>query len=226
MKHFGKVIFVLLFGILLLSAPNTGSASISLEFNPMSQSVNPGNTASVDIMVTNPNTLVGAFDFWVNYDSSIISLNSVAWGTSLGSLDTDPMSPTNNADYFVDNSQTPGSIKLVNLWADWDGISALNQSSGSFSLLTLNFDAIAIGTSVLWLTDAYELNANGPDIYGNYFVRNSFLSNDQMNYISIADNIGNGSITVASATNVPEPGTALLLGLGLAALASLKKRVS
>jgi len=221
LKHFGNVIFVLLVGFLLISVPNTGSASISLEFNPMSQTATLGSMASVDIMVTNPDTLVGAFDFWVNYDSSIISLNSIVWGTGLGTL-----VPGTDADYFVDNSHVPGSIKLVNLWAEWDGSSALNQNSGGFSLLTMNFDTLAIGTSALWFTDAFELDANGLNLLADDLVRNSFLSDVNYDYIAIADSIGQGSITVTSPTNVPEPGTSLLLALGLAGLASLKKRNS
>lgn len=217
LKHLGKVAFILLIGFLLLSAPNTSSATISLEFNPSGQTVGLGSPASVDIMVMTPDMLLGAFDFWVNYDSSIISLSSVNWGTGLGTL----VSGT-DADYSVDDSQTPGSIKLVNLWATWNGTSALDQDPNGFSLLTLNFDSIGIGTSDLWFSDIYEVE--DPSYYLSD-ARADYANGEFGDYINL-ENVTRGGITVEGATSVPEPGTALLLGLGLAALASLKKRIS
>ncbi|MCK9417840.1 MAG: PEP-CTERM sorting domain-containing protein [Nitrospirae bacterium] len=210
-KHFGKIIFVLLFGFLLLSLPNTGSATISLEFDPMNQSVYEGNTASVGVWVMNPDTLVSGFDISVKFDSSIISLNSIDWGTSLGILDAD------NSGYDVYDSY------LINIWKDWDGITSFTQDTNGFSLFTMNFDTVGIGTSDLLFTDLFEYDANEPALYGD-LVRNFFLSDTTFEYIPITNNIETGSITVASATTVPEPGTALLLGLGLAGLASLKKK--
>ena len=157
LKHFWKMIFLLLLGVLLLSAPNTGSASISLEFNPMSQSANLGSTASVDIWVTNLGSAkVELVDFYVNYDPSIIEFNSIAWGTHLGTL-----VPGVNAvpDYSPD---FPGT---VGVWAQYDGTSILDQDGSDFLLATMDFSTIAVGTSDLWFTDAFGNNANADDCF-------------------------------------------------------------
>jgi len=219
LKHFGKVVFILFLGVFLLGVPNTGSASISLasislEFQPLDQTVNQGATASVGIWVTDPgDTKVAAFDFWVNYDSSIITLNNINWGTNLGVLDTAEGSSTQNAGYQNDEPY------LVGLWAEG---SPTDQNGSGFLLATINFNTVGVGTSALWFTDAFETDANDIDD----LPRDYFLSDENFEYISVNNPIETGKITVAKATSVPEPGTVLLLGLGLAALASLKKRTS
>lgn len=211
MKHLGKIIVILFFGIILLGAPNTGSASISLEFNPMNQSVDLGNIASVDFVVTGADsTPIGAIDFWVNYDPSIVLFNSIVWGT-LGA-------PTDFTDINTDD------VSITGISAGWLPPSSSNPST--FTLLTMNFDTVGVGTSDLWLTDAFGDAANGLAIDGSGIVHDSFFfgDSDQANNI-VLDDIQPGTITVNS-SQVPEPGTAMLLGFGLIALASLKKRIS
>jgi hypothetical protein len=219
-KYLKIIIIALVFGFLSLGGPNTGSAAISLQFDPMNQSVNLGNQASVNFLLTGAgSTDIGAIDFWVNYDPSVVLFNSIVWGTTLGN-------PTSFTDINTDDLLNPGSVDQIGISAGWDPAQLPN--SDSFSLFTMIFDTVGVGTTGLSLTDAFSQDANATDLFspGNQ-VRDSFLfsDSDQNFNIVLADDIQPGSITVSS-TKVPEPGTALLLGLGLAALASMKKKTS
>ncbi len=68
-------IFVVVSQMSLLSKP---AAAVSLEFAPASQTVNIGNQVTVDVFASNPgDNLIGAYDFSVNYEFSVLTLNQV-----------------------------------------------------------------------------------------------------------------------------------------------------
>ncbi len=216
LKHIRIVVIVLVLGFLILGVPTIGSALVSLQFDPINPSGNNGDQINVNFLLTGAgSTPVGAIDFWVNYDPSIVLFNGIVWGTTLG----DPAF----AEIIIDDLSSAGPIDQIGISAGWDP--AVTTGSDSFSLFTMIFDTKGVGTSALSLTDAYGIDANA--IVGDEIVHDSFLFSDSDQFINIAlADIQPGSITVKSGTQVPEPGTALLLGLGLAALASLKKRNS
>lgn len=49
------------------------------------QTIGFGEQATVDVMVTDPaGNLIGAYDFYVNYDPAVISFSGLTFGTGLG----------------------------------------------------------------------------------------------------------------------------------------------
>lgn len=220
LKHFGKVAVVLFFGFLLFSMPSTGSAIPSVAFQPMDQTVNLGDSASVEVWVMSPDdyTEIQFVDIWVMYDASIITFNTLAFGNP----DALEYSDTTGS---PEESEPSSNIWMMHLDADTGESANLDADYDSFLLATLNFNAVGSGTSALSFADAFGMGANDEcaDAECDGFIRDWFLADGQ--YFIPLGQVNPGSITVAGATSVPEPGTALLLGLGLAALASLKKKI-
>jgi hypothetical protein len=80
LNYLGIIVLVAYFVV----APKS-VAAISLEFVPVSQSVGLGSQATVDVIVADPGgALVGAYDFLVNYEPDVLTLNSVVFGAALG----------------------------------------------------------------------------------------------------------------------------------------------
>lgn len=186
-----------LYGILTLAPAGTVFAA-SLQFLPSAQTVDLGTLAHVDVVVEQTTgTLVGAFDFFVIYDSSILSLSSVVFGSGLGNPDPSAFETLQD---FVD---TPGSLNVFGLSLLSD-IGSL-QTGSDVTLLSLTFGTILAGTSSLGLSG----NIGGAG--------GSFLGDDSGGLIDLVD-VGTGSVTVRQPTAVPEPSSLALLGAGIAAL--------
>ena len=183
--------------------PGLGLANqVQLNFIPDSQSVLVGTTMQVAVGISLLNIgeppSLGAYDLNVLFDPSLFGFSSVIFG--------DPVLGDQLDLFGLGNLQsaTPGtgSVNLFELSfdspADLDAFQA-----GDFTLFTLTFSALAAGTSPLSLSVNALSDASGGPI--------TFTATD-------------ASATAVGVTDTPEPSSVVLLGLGFAALALLRRR--
>jgi len=197
--------------LLLLANP---ASAVIISFSPSSSTVNVGDIFDVDVVISDlfaadgSREVVSAFDLDVLYDSAVLNATGVAFGPLLG----DPA--------FVEATTFSSlSVGLVDLFE----LSFLCVDAGvtdpfcdfgpflsdiqpiSFTLATLSFEALAVGSSLL--TFDQLVGSGGTDLSGK----------DLFSVLTL-DTIGQSTITV-NAVVVPEPATMFLLVIGLLGLA-------
>ncbi len=184
---------------LLLVASQSVFATVILSFTPNTQTVLLSGQASVNIVATNlQNEYIGAFDFDVSWDNSILSLASASFGNALGGGSLSLQSESTN------NSLGTSSLAESSLLSS---LTSLQTGTTNIILATLVFDALNVGQSVLSLT-------------GN-IAGGGFLGNENGNLLAASANTG--LINVVS-TSIPEPETLFLVGVGFLALFGLRRR--
>jgi hypothetical protein len=184
--------------IVALGLPSRGAAQISLTLEPSPQSISVGDSASMDLVVSGLGNLsapsLGGFDFDLTYDSTIISANSLTFGSFLdlgiGSLQ------------FSDLA-TAGAIHLDEV--SFESSTDLNNTQpDSFTLATLGFTGLAAGISAIDFSFAS-------------------LSDEQAQSLTAFSTTG-GTIEVTRLTGIPDLGsTASLLLLGIVSLWGLQR---
>jgi hypothetical protein len=172
-----------LISIILISSSPLWAESLTVE--PLSQNVLLGDTVSVDIDVSGATDLYG-WQFSLGYDGTILSLLSVSAGSLLGT--------GGSTFWYAPDTSTSGEIisGTETLLGSVPGV------DGSGTLLSLNFNTIAVGTSPVNI----YVNDADPGLPTE-------MLNSSGNPISFSST--NGGITVV----VPEPISATLFLLSL-----------
>jgi len=193
--------------VLLLIQAAALADPIPIDFNPTDQTVEFGDQVSVDVVVTPGLTdIIAEFDMIVNWDAGLMSLADVVFGPALGDS------------LFFEAFTTAidlggGMLNAAELSLLPELLLAGLQGGSPFTLFSLTFDTIGVGTSSLDLTG------------------NIFLQVDPFNFIGDAGGLplealaGTGSITIEEApVTVPEPSTWMLMLIGLAALTLSRRK--
>jgi len=187
--------------VAMWAAPGlTPALAASLSFTPTSQSVGIGQPVTVQITVDGLGAgmapSVGAFDLDVTFDPAVLLPTAVDFGLLLGDPDA--------LEALTSSSLSSGLIDLaeVSLLAPSD-LDALQPSS--FTLATLSFISLAVGTSPLAFTQA--------------FVDDAFAAR-------IALDVTGGTVDVAAPPGgaVPMPASLVLLGAAMAAWLVVTRR--
>jgi hypothetical protein len=172
--------------------PTFVRADISIMIVPASQQVGLGESVTVDLILSGLTDYdapsLGVFDLDLAFDPTILSFDSVVFGDPLLG---DQLDLSGFGSIIMFNDATPGVLNLFELSLDPASILDTMQA-GSFTLLSLTFNPLGLGTSMLGLS----LNALG-DSLGN----------------SLTANLGGASIAV-----VPAPAAVVLGGTGLLCL--------
>jgi hypothetical protein len=188
--------FILLTGFIALVWYSTARA-VSLEIVPASQTILIGTSTTVDLVIAGlghgiPPAL-STFDLNVRFDPAILRLPTTD-ANGDGVIDSVDIDPTNQLDVLglggnimMAGLTGAGTLHLFDLSFDLPGDLTTRQA-GSFALATLTFESLAGGTSGLSL----NINALG-DAEGNPLT---------------------ATVSGASVTATPEPGTWLLLASG------------
>lgn len=185
------------------------AAPIPIEFVPQDQTVELGNQVSVDVVVT-PGldflglpVLVTEFDMIVNWDLSLLSLAEISFGGGLGG----PLFSFQSAVAGF-GSMNAAELSLLFFPSDFLGL----QDGSAFTLFSLTFNTIGVGTSTLGL----EGNISGQlplfDFIGGFFGA------------PLEAAPGTGTIDIIDRVAVPEPATLLLFMAGLLALGATRRR--
>lgn len=180
--------FAGLAGIALAAAlACSGASAQSLSLVPSANPVAPGNAVSLSVMVSGVADLY-AWQFSLGFDPAVLQATGNAAGSFLSGGGSTIFIPGT-----IDNTLGRVSFATETL------VGAVPGVSGGGMLLSIGFNALAVGTSALTIDAADTL------------LLNSALD-------AIQAQLQSSSVSV-----VPEPSAALLLALGIAALA-LRRR--
>lgn len=172
---------------IFLSAGLAFSDTITLGIVPSAQTVLVGSSASVDINIVGLGDMVpdslGAFDLDLIFDPAILAFNNATFGDPVLGDQLDLFGFGSIVDVIFGS----GTVNLFELSLDLPSDLETMQA-GAFTLATVEFDAIGLGTSPLNVS----VNALG-DAWGDPLV---------------------SAIVDGNISSVPEPSSIILFGTG------------
>jgi hypothetical protein len=165
-----------------------GALAVPIEILPSDQEVELGSQVSVDIVIDpRGDAFIGAYDFIVNFDDTLLSFASAIFGGALGGDSFDSFAGV------IDFGAGQVNLSEFSFLFDLSGL----QDRQPFILATVLFDTLDIGTSDLYLSD--------------------IILGDDFGFPLSAQPVGGRITIIEPPVSVPEPATWLLLisGLGL-----------
>jgi hypothetical protein len=190
------ILGVLLLLSVMVRLPSASATTIGFS-NGGTINATVGGTYSVDVVISGmpSGQVVSAFDLDVLFNKNILSVNSVVFSPWLGSLDPLLFEVLTNA---ILTKSGVANFASVSMLSDLELKTLQSSLNGTVTLATLNFGAIATGSSTLtfdWYPTKDVKGVDAKVIYG-----------------------------YGADPAVPEPGTILLLGSGVAYLFRLRRR--
>jgi hypothetical protein len=189
-------------GAALLSVTCAQAWATTVTVNATPAPVAPGSSVSVAVNVADVANLAG-YGFSLTYNASLLHFTGFTGGAFLGS------GGANTDQGVVDVNDAAGMIGYAY------GVTDVGGVSGAGTLGWFNFEALAAGTSVINLADVLLVSSiNDADGFG----------------LTIPTTVTNGSVTVQApvtpppAGDVPEPASWMLMGVGLVAAGTLRRR--
>lgn len=187
--------------LLLLASSALAASASTITFSPTSQTINLGASTTVDVLISglSANQALGAFDLFVDSNSSIISATNVSFFSNLGNPNNEITGST------LSTGSTEGAETSLESTATLLGL----QGSQPFSLFEVTYTGVGVGTSLLTLASSPEYLADGAGA------------------ILAAPTVVNGSITVlgkGGMSTTPEPSSLALLASGGGVIAAMLKR--
>lgn len=179
---------------LVLVAVTPGQAAL-VTLSPTALTVSAGDTFAVDLQISNlgAGNAVGAYDIDIGFDPNLMSLAGVFFGNGLDVLGLGSLQFSTSG---------VGQLNLFELSLD-TAVDLIALQPGTFVLATLNFFAVAPGTSAITLS----LNALGD------------ANGDPLPASLVA-----GSVTIAANASVPEPESYALVAVALLIVAGIQRR--
>jgi hypothetical protein len=166
-----KSISMLSAALLLAVGIVPAADAFTLTLVPQSPSVTLGQVAWVDVIASDladgAAPSLGAFDLNVSFDSSLLSVSGVSFGSGLDVL--------GNGSLQDFDASSPGVINAFEV--AFDTTANLNQfQPGAFTLFSIGFDTLAAGTSPLTFTVNSLSSAEGTELVPDFLNDNSSLS--------------------------------------------------
>lgn len=197
----------------LLAATASQAALVSI--SPSDSSKVQGDTFSLDVNISGlGNELVSVVDLNIYFNPAVLKGLSISFGPGLGGPWTDLSEILGSSfDVFAySNLYDP-----PNTLAEGDAALAEVQTDGSFTLMTLEFEAIGEGVSQV----SFGNGANERDVVG----RDAEFLRNQYSGACVAVNSPNGGTNTCDIT-VPEPATYGLVGMALLAAGFARRRAA
>jgi hypothetical protein len=185
---FGLKSLVLLLAIVICNSRASAVPTVSLQ--PSTTTPTVGGSFNVLVNISAVTDLYG-YQFDIQYNPSILSAASVTEG---------PFLAAGGATFFI-----PGAINNIGGTITFTSdvlISALAGVAGSGSLATLNFSALAKGTSALVLSNVELLDSNLDDI--------AFVTSG-------------ANVNPVSGNTIPEANSGVLVSFGILGMVILRK---
>jgi hypothetical protein len=194
------ILSVLLLASVVLLGERSASA-VSIDFVPSVAAVNAGDVFSVDVVATGlgaaPADIVSAFDILVSFDPGIVTPTGFSFTNNLG--DPALFEADNSATFGSNPFATPGFADLFALSYLFDGDLLTLQSA------LLSYPDVPLATI---------------DFTANVGIPNGSNPNLAFVWDAFHDVKGSNNTPIT----VPEPGTILLIGAGMAGLGLSRRR--